>query len=96
MCFFINLQCGLLVIKANVAIRINFYNSKQLATIVASLKPEINSPATHRANVTLQVHDCFLLLIVDAEDATALRAAVNAYLRWINSTVNIVETIEHM
>jgi len=84
------------VIKANVSIRINFYNSKRLATIVTSLKPEISSPVTHRANVALQLRDCFLLLTVDAEDAVALRATVNAYLHWINSTVNIIETIEQM
>ena len=84
------------MIKASASIRIKFYNSKQLTTVVTALKPEVNSSVTNRANVTLQVQDCFLLLTVDAEDTVALRATVNAYLRWIASTVNVVKIIEHV
>jgi tRNA threonylcarbamoyladenosine modification (KEOPS) complex Pcc1 subunit len=83
-------------INAKVSIRVKFCNPKQLAAAVAALKPEVNSPVTHRSNVTLQVYDCFLTLTINAEDTVALRAAVNAYLRWIASTTNVVEIIEQM
>ena len=85
-----------MAIKAKASIRIKFCNSKQLAAAVASLKPEVNSPVTHRANVDLQVQDCFFILTVDAEDTVALRATINAYLRWITSTINVVKVVEHM
>jgi tRNA threonylcarbamoyladenosine modification (KEOPS) complex Pcc1 subunit len=83
-------------INTNVSIRVKFCNHRQLAAAVAALKPEVNSPVTHRSNVTLQVYDCFLVLTIDAEDTVALRAAVNAYLRWIASTTNVVEIIGQM
>jgi len=85
-----------MTINAKVSVRIKFSNSKQLITAVTALKPEVNSPVTHRSNVELQIHDCFLTLTVDAEDTTALRATVNAYLRWIASTISVVEIIECM
>jgi tRNA threonylcarbamoyladenosine modification (KEOPS) complex Pcc1 subunit len=83
-------------INAKVSVRIKFCNLKQLTAAVAALEPEINSPVTHRAKVDLHVHECFLILTVDAEDTVALRATVNAYLHWIASTVNVVEVIERM
>jgi len=35
-----------------------------------------------------------VVLTVEAEDTVALRAAVNAYLRWIASTVNVIDIVE--
>ena len=57
--------------------------------------PETNAPATRRANVKLKKEDLFLLLTVEAEDTVALRSTLNAYLRWINSTVNVIDLVEH-
>jgi tRNA threonylcarbamoyladenosine modification (KEOPS) complex Pcc1 subunit len=85
-----------MAIKAKASVRLKFSDSKQLAAAVAALKPEANTPVTHRANVDLQVQENFLVLTVDADDTVALRATVNAYLRWIASTVNVIETIEQM
>ncbi|MCL2642179.1 MAG: hypothetical protein FWD52_01485 [Candidatus Bathyarchaeota archaeon] len=85
-----------MAINAKVSVSIKFNNPKQLAATITALKPEVNSPVTHRANVNLQMHKCFLILTVDAEDTVALRAAVNAYLRWIASTTNVVEVVDRM
>ncbi len=82
--------------KAKASIHLKFCDSKLLVATVAALKPEVNSPVTHRSNVDLQVHECLLVLNIDAEDTVALRAMINTYLRWIASTLNIIEVIEHM
>ena len=42
----------------------------------------------------LEKDGSFLVLTVEAEDTIALRATLNAYLRWINSTVNIMRVVE--
>jgi tRNA threonylcarbamoyladenosine modification (KEOPS) complex Pcc1 subunit len=42
----------------------------------------------------LEKDDNFLVLKVEARDTVALRAALNAYLRWINSTLNVLEVLE--
>jgi len=83
-------------VKTKASIRIEFSSPEQLATTVTALKPEINSSVTRRANVDLHVQDCFLVLNIVADDTVALRAMVNVYLRWVTSTVNIIEVIEHM
>lgn len=85
-----------MAIKAKASVTLKFSDSKQLAAAVAALKPEACSPVTHRASVGLQVQENLLILTVDAEDTVALRATVNAYLRWVASTVNVVEVVERM
>ena len=82
--------------SAKASVNVKFGDAKQLAAAVAALKPEVNAPVTHRARVDLQIKGDLLVLTVDADDTVALRATVNAYLRWIASTVNVIELIEHM
>jgi tRNA threonylcarbamoyladenosine modification (KEOPS) complex Pcc1 subunit len=36
----------------------------------------------------------YLILKIEAKDTVALRAALNAYLRWINSILNVFQTLE--
>jgi tRNA threonylcarbamoyladenosine modification (KEOPS) complex Pcc1 subunit len=82
--------------RAKASVRLKFADSKQLAATVAALKPEANSPVTQRSKVDLSVQDNLFVLTVDADDTVALRASINAYLRWIASTVNVIELIERL
>ncbi len=81
--------------SAKASVNLKFADAKQLAAAVAALKPEVNAPVTHRARVGLQVQNDLLVLTIDADDTVALRATVNAYLRWVASTVNVIEMLEH-
>jgi tRNA threonylcarbamoyladenosine modification (KEOPS) complex Pcc1 subunit len=78
--------------KANLHLKIN--SKKQLTTILTALNPEAQAPPTHRANLKLAEDGLFLVLTVEAKDTVALRATLNAYLRWINSIVNVMESVE--
>ncbi|MCW4004564.1 MAG: KEOPS complex subunit Pcc1 [Candidatus Bathyarchaeota archaeon] len=78
--------------KANVCLK--FTSEKQLTTLLNALKPEADVPPTRRANVKLEKDGLVLLLKVEADDTVALRATLNAYLRWINSTNSIIKVIE--
>ncbi len=78
--------------KANV--RLKFTSQKQLSTILSALTPEANAPPTKRAKIKLEKDGLFLVLTVEAEDTVALRASLNAYLRWINSTINVMHVVE--
>ncbi len=80
--------------KAKVNIRLQFQTEKQLATLLDALTPEAKAPVTRRANVKLQKDGLFLMLAVEANDTVALRSTLNAYLRWINSTLNVLEMVE--
>jgi tRNA threonylcarbamoyladenosine modification (KEOPS) complex Pcc1 subunit len=84
-----------MAIKAKANVHLKFTSDKQLTTLLDALTPEANAPVTRRANVKLEKDGSFLLLTVEAEDTVALRSTLNAYLRWINSTINIIDVVEH-
>ena len=79
---------------AKATVRLKFNSQKQLSTLLSALTPETNAQVTRRANVKLEKNGLTLLLTVEAEDTVALRATLNAYLRWINSTVNVMNAVE--
>jgi tRNA threonylcarbamoyladenosine modification (KEOPS) complex Pcc1 subunit len=79
---------------AKATIRLKFPNQKQLTTLLSALTPEVEASSTRRANVQLGQDGLFLVLTVEAEDTVALRATLNAYLHWINSTVNVMEVVQ--
>ncbi len=49
---------------------------------------------TRRAKVKLEEDGLFFVLTVDAEDTVALRATLNAYLRWIGTAINVIDAVE--
>ena len=75
--------------------QLKFQSQRQLASLLDALTPESKAPVTRRANVRLNQDGFFLVLSVDADDTIALRSTLNAYLRWINATLNVLEILEH-
>ncbi len=80
--------------RAKAVVSLRFSSEKQLTTLLNALKPETKALSTRRANVKLDIDGLFLLLTIDAEDTVALRSTLNAYLRWINSTINVIAIVE--
>jgi len=81
------------LMKANAAVRLPFKSEKQLTALFAALTPEVGRQIGVRSKVTLETDGQFLVLKVEAEDTVALRAALNAYLRWVNSMVNVLDAV---
>ncbi len=77
--------------KAQATVRLPIKSEKQLAALVSALTPEVERQIGVRSKATLTTKGKVLALDVEAEDTVALRAALNAYLRWINSTVSVLE-----
>ncbi len=80
--------------KAKARIRLKFPSVKHLKTVMTSLSPEVNKPGFGRSRTVLQRDGTFLALKVEADDTVALRSTLNAYLRWINSMMNVVQVLE--
>ena len=80
--------------KTSALIRLKFSSEKLLETVFKALEPEVKKPSTVRSSATLKKEGDFLVLKVEAKDTVALRATLNAYLRWINSMMNAIETLE--
>jgi KEOPS complex subunit Pcc1 len=83
-----------MAIKAKATVRLKFTSDKRLTTLLNALMPEANASVTRRSVVKLVKDDSFLLLKVEAEDTVALRSTLNAYLRWINSAINVIDVVE--
>jgi tRNA threonylcarbamoyladenosine modification (KEOPS) complex Pcc1 subunit len=83
-------------VKARATVHLQFSSEKRLVALVNALTPEINRQISSRSEVMLKRDFQVLVLDVEARDTVALRATLNAYLRWINSTVNVLETIENV
>ena len=79
--------------RTKATIRVKFNTERQLKSLLNAIEPETNSPSTHRANVKLEQDDLFLVMLVETEDTVSLRATVNTYLHWINSTLKIIDTV---
>ncbi len=81
--------------KAKATIRLRLSSERQLTTLIDALAPEANRPVNLRTKAVLERDGDFAVLKVEAKDTVALRAALNAYLRWIGSTVKVLETVEN-
>ena len=80
--------------KAKTTVRLRLSSEKQLSTLLSALAPEANRPVTTRARAVLEGEGNFLVLKVEAKDTVALRAALNAYLRWIGSAIKVLQVVE--
>lgn len=82
--------------KANAVLRLKLPSQRHLEIIFKALLPEVRKPPTMRSRAFLEKEDTFLILKIEAKDTVALRAAVNAYLRWINSMTNVLEVLQNI
>ncbi|HTY75038.1 MAG TPA: KEOPS complex subunit Pcc1 [Candidatus Nanoarchaeia archaeon] len=72
-------------------VRISLKSEKQVTAVLKALTPELTRQIGVRSKTTLNAKGVTLILNFEANDTVALRAAVNAYLRWINSVMNVLD-----
>ena len=82
--------------KAKAVVRLKFPSEKHSGIIYRALMPEIEKPATVRSRADLKKIRDFLILKIEAGDTVALRATLNAYLRWIKSMLGVLEVLENV
>lgn len=80
--------------KAQAVIRLNFSSEKQLQVVLQALKPETATSSTPRSKVHLKTENQSLILEFRATDTSALRAAINSYLRLIGVAMNLQKFTE--
>ncbi|MBE0512711.1 hypothetical protein IBX38_06650 [Candidatus Bathyarchaeota archaeon] len=80
--------------KAQAIIRLNFSSEKQLKVVLEALQPETKTPSTRRSKVQMRGEGNSLTLNFKARDTSALRAAINSYLRQTSMAINVLKLIE--
>jgi tRNA threonylcarbamoyladenosine modification (KEOPS) complex Pcc1 subunit len=75
--------------NAQATIRLNFVSGKQLQVVLQALTPETETSSTHRSKVYMTTEGQGLVLDFRAKDTSALRAAINSYLRLIGVAIDL-------
>ena len=57
--------------------------------IIKALRPELESGISDRSKVFIEASEKGLVIEISADDITALRAAVNSYLYWVQGIMDI-------
>jgi len=70
-----------------------FLDEKMQRVIKNALKPESETPSSDRSETEVLIKKDYLIIETHASDTSALRAALNSYLRWVEGISKIVENI---
>jgi len=70
--------------KSHIVVRLDFPSEERLKIVLDALKPETRTPPSPRSRVKVDGTGNTLILNFEATDTSALRAAVNSYLRWVS------------
>jgi len=83
--------------KTQATVNLNFPSKKRLQIVLEALMPETKISPASRSKVQVEGKGNRLALVFEARDTSALRAALNSYLRWIvtiNDACSAVEAVE--
>jgi len=75
--------------RAQATVHLIFSSEKQLQVVLQALKPETKTSSTHRSKVIMTTEGKGLVLDFMAKDTSALRAAINSYLRLIGVAMDL-------
>lgn len=81
------------VMKTKATVKIKIASNQQLISLLEALKPEIKKSG-NRSKVEIDREGSKIILRVESKDTIALRATLNTYLRWINSSIDTLEVLK--
>jgi len=76
--------------KAQAVIRLSFQSERDVEIALQALQPETRTAPAVRSRVQIRGEGKNLILSFEAKDTSALRAAINSYLRWVHLTKDVV------
>jgi tRNA threonylcarbamoyladenosine modification (KEOPS) complex Pcc1 subunit len=65
-----------------------FDSEKELKIVADSISPEIKNKIP-KTNVKIKIDKTTYFLDIISDDISSLRAAINSYLRWINTAISV-------
>ncbi len=75
-------------------LKLKFQEKRQLDAIFRALEPETRVKLASRSKVDIRRQDGFLVLVFEAKDTSALRAAINSYLHWIRLMKDALDAVK--
>ena len=65
-----------------------------IEAVLDALSPEVESPSSERSSTDVRRGVDDIIISTEAIDTTAMRAAVNSYLRWVQGILDVLSKIE--
>jgi tRNA threonylcarbamoyladenosine modification (KEOPS) complex Pcc1 subunit len=81
--------------KYQAEMRFCLRSNEYLTALIDALTPETERAMNRRAHAVLETQGELVILKVEAKDVVALRASLNAYLRWMSSAVKVLEVVKN-
>ena len=75
--------------KAEATVCLTFSSKKQSQVVLQAMKPEVETSSTYRSKVIMTAEGENLVLVFRAKDTSALRAAMNSYLRMVGVAIDL-------
>ena len=75
-----------------ISINLEFDTNKEAEIVHTALIPEINNKLP-KTTVEIYINQNVVNLNIVADDTSTLRAAINSYLRWINTALEVQKKI---
>ena len=69
-----------------------FDTSKEASIVANSINPEIKNKIP-KTKVDTKLSGKTFSITIEAKDLSSLRAAINSYLRWINTALTVKKTV---
>ncbi len=82
-----------LIKKASAEIHV-MVSEEVVEAVIDALRPEVESPSSERSSTDVRRGVDGIFISTEASDTTAMRAAVNSYLRWVQGMLDMLSKIE--
>lgn len=84
---------SLKLVNGHAIIEIELESAEIAKTLFLALNPETKSVPSERATTLLLVKENILSIDIEAEDLTALRAALNSFLAWLSGCQQLIRVL---
>lgn len=78
-------------VKGNSILEIPLESERIAKILYSALLPETESIPSERATTSVSVKGSSLVVEINANDLTAMRAALNSYIAWISACIKTIE-----
>lgn len=83
-----------LIENISMQLRVKFEKIEDAKIVYNSILPELNFSPNERSQVKLSISENYLILEIYSTDFVILRAIINSYLRWLNTSKNTIQIIK--
>jgi len=81
-------------VKGNSMLEIPLESEEIAEILYSALLPETESIPSERATTNVSVRGSSLIVDIEANDLTAMRAALNSYVAWISACMRTIDSID--